>query len=299
MVNFKQYPETFPVDVSSKLKMNRITNFLLVAVYGYSAFLAFIYFYQPRLLFFPNMPSREVEVSPGEVGLPYESVKLVTSDKVQLDGWFIPAPQARGVVLFCHGNAGNISHRLDSLLLFNKLGLSTLIFDYRGYGRSQGKPSEQGTYQDAEAAWQHLRQERGVPPQQIILFGRSLGAAVAAHLATIHTAGALIIESCFTSVPDIAADLYPFLPARLLSRLDYNAKAKLENVGCPVLIVHSPNDEIIPYKHGRALYAAAKEPKRFLELRGGHNDGFLITGKAYRDGLDRFLSGPLRPGKIP
>jgi hypothetical protein len=299
MVNFKRYPETFPVDVSSKLKMNRFTNFLLVAVYGYSAFLAFIYFYQPRLLFFPNIPSREVEVSPGEVGLPYESVKLVTSDNVQLDGWFIPAPQARGVVLFCHGNAGNISHRLDSLLLFNKLGLSTLIFDYRGYGRSQGKPSEQGTYQDAEAAWQHLTQERGVPPQQIILFGRSLGAAVAAHSATIHTAGALIIESCFTSVPDIAADLYPFLPARLLSRLDYNAKAKLENVGCPVLIVHSPNDEIIPYKHGRALYAAAKEPKRFLELRGGHNDGFLITGKAYRDGLDRFLSGPLRPGKIP
>jgi fermentation-respiration switch protein FrsA (DUF1100 family) len=299
MVNFKRYPETFPVDVSSKLKMNRFTNFLLVAVYGYTAFLAFIYFYQPRLLFFPNIPSREVEVSPGEVGLPYESVKLVTSDNVQLDGWFIPAPQARGVVLFCHGNAGNISHRLDSLLLFNKLGLSTLIFDYRGYGRSQGKPSEQGTYQDAEAAWQHLTQERGVPPQQIILFGRSLGAAVAAHLATIHTAGALIIESCFTSVPDIAADLYPFLPARLLSRLDYNAKAKLENVGCPVLIVHSPNDEIIPYKHGRALYAAAKEPKRFLELRGGHNDGFLITGKAYRDGLDRFLSGPLRPGKIP
>lgn len=280
--------------------VNGFMNFLLVAACGYSVFLAFIYFYQPRLLFFPNIPSREVKVSPDEVGLPYESVKLlVTGDNVQLDGWFIPAPQARGVVLFCHGNAGNISHRLDSLLLFNKLGLSTLIFDYRGYGRSQGKPSEQGTYQDAEVAWQHLTQERDVPPQQIILFGRSLGAAVAAHLATIHTPGALIIESCFTSVPDIAADLYPFLPARLMSRLDYNAKEKLQNVGCPVLIVHSPNDEIIPYKHGRALYAAAKEPKRFLELRGGHNDGFLITGKAYRDGLDSFLSEALGSGNIP
>ncbi|MEA3546234.1 MAG: alpha/beta hydrolase [Thermodesulfobacteriota bacterium] len=238
-------------------------------------------------------------MSPVDVGLPYESVKLVTSDNVQLDGWYIPAPHARGVVLFCHGNAGNISHRLESLLLFNKLGFSTLIFDYRGYGRSQGKPSEQGMYKDAEIAWQHLTQERGVPPPQIILFGRSLGAAVTAHLATIHTPAALILESCFTSVPDIAADLYPFLPVRLLSRLDYNAIKKLENVPCPVLIAHSPNDEIIPYKHGRALYAAAKEPKRFLELRGGHNDGFLVTGKVYRDGLDSFLSEILGSKKIP
>ncbi|MBC8466839.1 MAG: alpha/beta hydrolase, partial [Deltaproteobacteria bacterium] len=249
--------------------MNSLMNFLLIAACGYSVFLAFIYFYQPRLLFFPNLPSRQVNVSPGEVGLPYESVKLVTSDNVQLDGWFIPAPQTQGVVLFFHGNAGNISHRLDSLHLLNKLRLSTLIFDYRGYGRSQGKPSEQGTYLDAEAAWQHLTQERGVPSQQIILFGRSLGAAVATHLAAIHTPGALILESCFTSVPDIAADLYPFLPAKLLSRLNYNTKEKLQDVTCPVLIVHSRNDEIIPYKHGRALYAAAKEPKRFLELRGG------------------------------
>ena len=279
--------------------MNGFVHFLLVAACGYSALLAFIFFYQPRLLFFPNIPSREVKVSPTEVGLPYDSEKLVTSDNVQLDGWYIPAPQARGVVLFCHGNAGNISHRLESLLLFNKLGLSTLIFDYRGYGRSQGKPSEQGMYQDAEAAWQHLTQERDFSPPQIILFGRSLGAAVTAHLAVIHTPAALILESCFTSVPDIAADLYPFLPVRFLSRLDYNALEKLENVACPVLIVHSPNDEIIPYKHGRALYAAAKEPKSFLELRGGHNDGFLITGKTYRDGLDSFLSEILGSKKIP
>lgn len=274
-------------------------NFLLIEVCGYSAFLAFIYFYQPRLLFFPNIPSREIKMSPADAGLPYESVTLLTSDTIQLDGWFIPAPEARGVVLFFHGNAGNISHRLDSLLLFNKLRLSTFIFDYRGYGRSQGKPSEQGMYRDAEAAWQYLTRERGILPQQIILFGRSLGAAVAAHLATLHTPGALIMESCFTSVPDIAADVYPFLPARLLSRLHFNAMEKLENVACPVLIAHGRNDEIIPYRHGRALYAAAKEPKRFLELRGGHNDGFLITGKAYRDGLDTFLSESISAEKAP
>jgi fermentation-respiration switch protein FrsA (DUF1100 family) len=279
--------------------MNSFMNFLLVAACGYSFFLAFVYFYQPRLLFFPDIPSREIEVSPSEVGLQYESVKLVTGDNVQLDAWFIPAPQARGVILFCHGNAGNISHRLDSLLLFQELGLSTIIFDYRGYGRSQGKPSELGTYQDAEAAWQYLTQQRGFSPQEIILFGRSLGAAVASHLAANHKPAGLIMESCFTSVPDIASDVYPFLPARLLSKFEYNAIANLQSINHPVLIVHSPNDEIIPYKHGRTLYEAAKEPKRFLELRGGHNDGFLVTGKAYRDGLNSFVTEVLSAEKTP
>ena len=227
--------------------------------------------------------------------MPYESVKLVTKDNVQLDGWFVPSHKTRGVILFFHGNAGNISHRLDSLILFHQLGLSTLIFDYRGYGRSQGKPSEQGTYLDAEAAWEYLTKDRNFQPEKIILFGRSLGAAVASHLATIYSPGGLILESCFTSVPDIASDVYPFLPARLLSQFEYNALENLENISCPVLIVHSPNDEIIPYKHGRALYEAAREPKHFLELRGGHNDGFLITGKAYMAGLDNFVSKTLSP----
>lgn len=276
--------------------MNGFANFLLIALCAYSALLVFIYFYQPRLLYFPDIPSRDIEMTPDEAGLPYEPVTLVTSDNVQLDGWFIPASQARGVVLFFHGNAGNISHRLDSLLLFNTLGLSTFIFDYRGYGRSQGKPSEQGMYQDAEAAWQYLTRERNVLPQHIILFGRSLGGSVAAHLAAIHTPGALILESCFTSVPDIAADAYPFLPGGLLSRFSYNTREKLEYAACPVLIAHSRSDEIIPCKHGLALYAAAKEPKRFLELRGGHNDGFLVTGKAYKDGLDSFLAESIRSG---
>ncbi|WP_051305728.1 alpha/beta hydrolase [Desulfogranum mediterraneum] len=269
---------------------------LLVAACGYMFLLAFLYFYQPRLLFFPHIPSRELEASPAEVGLAYESVQLMTSDKLQLHGWFVPAPQARGVVLFFHGNAGNISHRLESLLLFNRLRLSTLIFDYRGYGRSQGSPSEQGMYQDAEAGWQYLRRVRAVSSQQIILFGRSLGAAVASQLATSHTPGALILESGFTSVPDVAAELYPFLPTSLLSRFDYNAAEKLKQVACPVLVIHSPDDEIIPYTHGQALYEAAREPKRFLELRGGHNDGFLRTGEAYTRGLDSFLAVSLGSG---
>jgi uncharacterized protein len=272
------------------MTMNGLVRILLMGVFVYALFLAFLYFYQSRMLFLPDIPSRAVDNLPSAINLAYEPVNLVTSDKVHLDGWFIPAPVERGVILFCHGNAGNLSHRLDSLQLFHKMGFSTLIFDYRGYGRSQGRPSEAGTYLDAEAAWLYLTKKRSIAPSRIILFGRSLGAAVAAHQATLSPPGALIIESSFTSVPDMAAELYPFLPARLLSRFNYDVQQLLQRVSCPLLVVHSRDDEIIPFRHGQALYAAAKEPKQFLELRGGHNDGFLLTGQTYVQGLDTFLS---------
>ncbi len=261
---------------------------LLVAMV-YGAMLLFIFLYQDHLLFLPNIPSRKVETTPAAVGLAYEQLTLTSSDDVELDAWFVPAAEARGVVLFCHGNAGNISHRLDSLLIFHRLGLSVLIFDYRGYGRSQGRPTEAGTYQDVEAAWQYLVGERHVEPGRIILFGRSLGAAVAAQLATLQSPGALILESCFTSVPDMAAQLYPLLPARLLSRLQYNVLESLQHIACPLLVVHSPDDEIIPFSHGEKIYAAGRPPKKFLELKGGHNEGFFSTGEAYVQGLADFL----------
>jgi len=270
--------------------MKTLTNFLTLAVLGYGFLLIFLYFYQNRLLYLPNLPSRAVERLPSAVGLPYEPVDLLTSDNIHLDSWFIPAPEQRGVILFCHGNAGNISHRLDSLLLFHKLGFSTLIFDYRGYGSSQGHPSEAGTYLDVEAAWQYLTTKRSVASSRIILFGRSLGAAIAVHQASVDKPGALIVESSFTSVPDMAAKLYPFLPVRWLSRLDYNVQQRLQRVTCPVLVVHSRDDEIIPFRHGQALYETANKPKQFLELRGGHNDAFLLAGQTYTRDLDKFLS---------
>ena len=196
---------------------------------------------------------------------------------------------SRGVVLFCHGNAGNISHRLDSIRLFHELGLSVLIFDYRGYGQSSGKPTEQGTYRDADAAWDYLVEQRGISPAHIILFGRSLGASIAADLATRQSAAAVILESAFTSVPDVAATLYPWLPVRWLSRYQYNTEKKLANIHIPVLIVHSQDDEIIEFANGERLFDVANEPKQFLELRGGHNDGFMVSGNDYIQGLETFL----------
>jgi fermentation-respiration switch protein FrsA (DUF1100 family) len=267
---------------------------LLLVGGGYVALVLILYFFQSQLLYLPNVPSRVVAVTPEDAGLAYEPVTITTEDSVTLDGWFVPVNQPRGLLLFFHGNAGNISHRLDSLKIFNELGLATLIFDYRGYGRSGGEPSEEGTYRDAEGAWRFVTEGRQIPPHEVVLFGRSLGAAIATHLATRVTPGALIIESAFTSVPDLAAELYPFLPARWLTRFRYNTQADLVSTSCPLLIVHSRDDEIIPFAHGQRLFAVANEPKQLLELRGGHNDGFLVSRHTYVDGLHTFLQAHLR-----
>jgi fermentation-respiration switch protein FrsA (DUF1100 family) len=198
--------------------------------------------------------------------------------------------QLQPTLLFLHGNAGNISHRLDSIRQFHELGLAVFILDYRGYGESEGSPTETGTYDDATAAWHYLIAQRGIAPRDIVLLGRSLGANIAAELATRTRPGALIMESAFTSVPDMAATIYPWLPVRLLSRYRYDAYKQLAHISCPLLIVHSRDDEIIPFTHGQRLFECAREPKQFLELRGGHNDGFLVTGRDYLEGIGHFLS---------
>ncbi len=263
--------------------------FLLLAAAAYGALVLLVSCSQSRLIYFPDMPSRELTATPRQIGLAYESVEFTTDDGVKLHGWFVPAAEPRGTLLFFHGNAGNISHRLDSLRIFHDLGLSSLILDYRGYGQSEGTPSEEGTYLDAEAALRFLQEQRGVAAGDLIVFGRSLGAAIAAHLASRHRVRALILESAFTSVPEMAATLYPFLPTRWLVRFSYATKDYVRERSCPLLVIHSRDDEIIPFEQGQALFAAANPPKRFLELRGGHNDGFLASRGAYVETLDEFI----------
>jgi hypothetical protein len=253
---------------------------------AYVAFMGLLYVMQDRLVYFP---ARELIATPRDRGLVYEDVNLFTDDGVSVHGWFVPAPEARAVLLYFHGNAGNISYRLDRIALFQRLKLSVLIIDYRGYGRSTGQPSEEGTYRDAQAAWRHLTGERGVAPGKIVVFGRSLGAAVAANLATQISPGAVILESGFTSLPDLGAEVYPWLPVRWLTRFHYPAKESLVKIERPVLIIHSRDDELIPFHHGQALYAAANPPKQFLEIRGGHNDANFLTNTDYARGFDEFL----------
>jgi fermentation-respiration switch protein FrsA (DUF1100 family) len=245
-----------------------------------------LFFFQAHFIYFPT---RAMAVRPTLIGLDYEDIRFETTDGVSLSGWYVPVEESKKIVLFFHGNAGNISHRLESIALFHKLGFNVFIIDYRGYGQSQGRISEQGTYLDAEAAWHYLVEERHIEPENIIFFGRSLGGAVATWLAQNHPPKALILESTFTSVPDMGARQFPFLPVRLLARIKYNTLERLPRVKSPILIVHSPDDELIPYSHGRQLFQAAPEPKDFLELRGGHNEGFIISGPGYHDGLKAFI----------
>jgi fermentation-respiration switch protein FrsA (DUF1100 family) len=273
----------------------QLLQFAMLLAIGYGALLIYVWFFQSRLLYFPHAAGADSGARPTDIGLDYEVVHFETEDGVRLHGWFVPAEAPRGVLLFMHGNAGNITHRLESIDRFHRLGLSVLIFDYRGYGASEGRPSENGTYLDAQAAWRHLVDDREVAPGRIVLFGRSLGAAVAAWLAARTRPAALIVESGFTSVPDLAARHYWYLPVRTLSRFDYDTRAHVRRIACPLLVVHSADDEIAPFAHGEAIFAAGPEPKSFLRLSGGHNDAFVVSDAAYTAGLRNFLDGHL-PG---
>jgi fermentation-respiration switch protein FrsA (DUF1100 family) len=276
--------------------MRTLTSLLTIAASVYVLLSLALYLLQGKMVFLSNMPGRALTASPDMMGLEYEDVHLTTSDDERLHGWYVPAPDSRGVILFFHGNAGNISHRLDSIVIFHQLGLDTLIIDYRGYGQSSGRASEQGTYLDAQAAWSHLVDERGIPTDQIIIFGRSLGGAIGAWLAAEHTPAAAIIESSFSSGVDMARRLYPFLPVRLITRLRYPVAEYASHMDCPVLVVHSREDEIIPFYMGQSIYAAVKQRKSFLELRGDHNSGFFISRHDYIAGLDDFIESVLGPG---
>jgi uncharacterized protein len=265
---------------------------LRIAILGYLAVALMLFFLQSRMVYFPT---RAIEATPADVGLAYQDAWMTTDDGVRLHGWWVPHEEARGAVLFLHGNAGNISHRLGTLQTLHRLGLSTLIPDYRGYGRSEGRPSETGTYRDAAAAWGYLTDTLEVPPDRIVLFGRSLGGAVAAERAEHGGAAGLILESTFTSVPDLGAEIYPWLPVRLLARIRYPTLARMPSLTLPVLVVHSREDEIIPYAHGRRLWEAAPGPKWFLDIEGGHNDGHLRSEVRYEAGLAQFLDRVLPP----
>jgi pimeloyl-ACP methyl ester carboxylesterase len=262
-------------------------NVILAAGAIYIALVIILTIFQSKLIFFPI---RALEASPAAIELAYETVSFATTDGETLTGWFIGNDKSDDVLLFCHGNAGNISHRLDSIRIFHELGLSVFIFDFRGYGESSGKPSEKGTYLDVEAAWRHLTDEREVDPSHIILFGRSLGASIAAYLAKQRPVRALIVESAMTSLPDIGAKIYPFLPVRLMCRFEYPTIDYIGEADCPVLVIHSPDDELMPFEHGERLFAVAREPKQFLRISGGHNEGFLLSSTVYIDGLREYIS---------
>jgi fermentation-respiration switch protein FrsA (DUF1100 family) len=259
---------------------------IVVLLIGYMALGGALYFMQTK---FTYGPTREVSYTPDELGLDFEEVTLKTADGVQLSSWYVPAENSGLTVLFCHGNGGNMMHRLDSINILNKLGLNCFIFDYRGYGKSEGKTSEEGTYLDAMAAYKWLTETRNVPANKIIIFGRSLGGSIAAQLAGKVEAGGLIIESGFTSYVDIGRKFYPYMPVRWFAKFSYRTIDYIREVRCPVLVIHSRDDEIVPFEFGLELHEAANEPKEFVEIFGGHNDSFLVSSEIYNRAWTKWL----------
>jgi len=245
-----------------------------------------MFFQQPAMIFYPY---KKLVATPADWQLTFEEVTMNTEDGVGLHGWYLPHKDAKRVLLFFHGNGGNISHRGDSLAIFHRLAFNVFIFDYRGYGQSGGRPSEAGLHKDAQAAWQYLTHQRGLVAQDIILFGRSLGGAVAARLAAEVQPGALILESTFSSARDMAQSLFPLMSHILVMRYDFKTSTHIKQVHCPVMVVHSPDDDIIPFHLGQKVYAAANQPKFFTSLKGDHNSGFLASQPGYEQDLARFM----------
>lgn len=244
--------------------------------------------FQRRLLYFPD---RGFVAGPADYGFVHEEVELRAEDGTRLHAWWLPVAGATRTALFLHGNAGNVSYWLDAAASFRDVGWSTLILDYRGYGRSEGQPTEEGTYQDARAAWLHLVRERGVDPFSLVIVGRSLGGGVATWLAEHHPAAGLVLEATFTSIADVVQHVAPLPGIRRFVRLGYPSLARMPRLALPLLVVHGRGDELVPFGHGQALFDAATGPKRFVELRGGHNDAFTVSREVYVGALREFGAG--------
>lgn len=265
-------------------------SLVTVAAVGYLFIVLFFYLKQNEFVYFPQ---KDISVTPKAFGIGFEEINFRTRDGVSLSGWFVPCTRPKASVLFCHGNAGNVSALLDVIKTYHRAGYEVLVFDYRGYGKSEGKPDEKGTYEDVYAAWSWLV-SKGRRPENIIVSGQSLGGAVAAWLASKENCGALVLESVFSSINDLGAEVYPFIPVRLLSKFGYDTAKYVKSVKCPVLVVHSRCDEMVPFKHGKKIYESANEPKEFLEIKGSHNDGYLESKDMYEEELFYFLERNLK-----
>lgn len=265
--------------------MALIKMLLFTLVVGYIVFGAVIYIFQHKLVYFPT---KDVDMNPHDIGLEYESIFIKVDEDVKIHAWYVPKKDAKTTLFFLHGNGGNISHRLDSIKLFNSLEMNVLIFDYRGYGNSEGSANEQNTYDDAKSAWEYLLKDKGVKPEDIIIFGRSLGGTIAANLGSTLKPKAIILESTFTTVNELVSDIYSYVP-KMLIRFKYETTKYLKDINCPILVVHSVDDDIIPYRFGEAVFGNANEPKTFVKISGDHNHGFLQSKEIYLPALKKFL----------
>ncbi len=273
-----------------------IRTFLITLGLCYLLAMLLVKIFETRLVYFP---SRIVGGAANQLGRPSEDAFIPVENGEQINAWYFPAHPGQvqtsdRAILVCHGNAGTMAERLDLANLLLKPGASVMLFDYRGYGRSTGQPGEENTYRDAQAAWRWLK-AKGFAATNIIVYGESLGGGVATELAARETAGGLILQSTFTSIPDLGAEIYPWLPIRLIASIKYDNLRKLPGIKAPVLILHSRQDRLIRFHHAERNFAAANEPKYFCEIEGDHNDGFYASQAKILAAVTDFLR---RPGPL-
>lgn len=263
-----------------------ILKISLFVLLGFALILGYIKYLESHIIFFPD---KGIAFTPSSFNLSFEDVYIPIKENIKINAWFIPVNNAKYTVLFLHGNAGNISTRLDKIQLFKEMGVNIFIIDYQGYGQSQGRPSEEAIYIDAKAAYDYLVNTRNIRPEQIILYGESLGSAASINLASEAEIKAVILEGGFSRGRDMAKRLYPFLPAFLFPN-NFDSLSKIKKVKSPVLFIHSPDDEIVPINLAKKLYNAAPGPKDFMEINGSHNTGILDSPKKFIDSVSAFIN---------
>ena len=260
----------------------RIFIYLIIAVILFALYVRYL---EATSVFYP---ARTIERTPAQLGLNFEDIYFKTSDNVTLNGWFVKNPQAKATMIFFHGNAGNISDRLEKIALFHQMGINVFIVDYRGYGKSEGKPTENGIYLDALAAYDYLITRKDINPKTIFVYGASLGGVVAVDLANQRPLAGLIIDSSFSSAVDMAKIIYPFVPSFFIS-IKMDSMPKIKNLAVPKLFMHSEEDETVPIALGLKLYKAAPGPKTFIKLKGAHDEAFMMDKKLFTESITRFL----------
>ncbi len=258
-----------------------LTSIFLIGI----GFFLYVRYLEHTGIFFPTRP---LSASPADFGIAFDEVRLRTEDGVQIHGWFLKNPPNRSAFIYLHGNAGNIADRLEKLALMMKLGTNILIIDYRGFGQSEGTPTEQGLYKDARAAYDYLLTRPDVDSKKIVVYGASLGGVVAIDLAAHRPLAGLIVDSTFTCAADMARRLYPFIPSFFLS-VKMCSDVKIKEITIPKLFIHSPEDEVIAFSLGKKLYESAPPPKEFLETHGRHNDNHIASQAQWFGGIKDFL----------
>ena len=253
-----------------------------VALLAYLGVTGFVWWQQDALIFKPSVAA--YGKLPASHGLTHEETDIEVAPGVKIRGWFVQAVgEAQGTILYFHGNAGNLSTNLAYIQQFASEGFHSFSIDYEGYGESGGKPSESNLYRDAEAAWTWLTKTKGTDPKSILVWGHSLGGGVATWCASRHSPRLVVLDSTFTSMPDMGALIYPWLPVKLISRSIFANLERVQSIRSPILVASSKSDELVPFEMGQRLFQAANSPKRFVELKGDHSDGFTSSPQAWAE----------------